>query len=189
MKQLNRSFAQAIALESPREIIECDKCGSIRSVLLDKLRVYMKGKKIADYYTVSNHNIISGKFQDVLKNESIKGYKLKEIKVDAWVDGSYKKIDNDYTDLMEIDIIGRCGYLRNLNGVIIEKCEKCHTEHQDEIIGLSVDINSWDKSDIFYFDNWIGNIIVTERVKKLVEKENLKNITFINVKDFKYPSY
>ncbi|QAS59364.1 hypothetical protein [Clostridium septicum] len=125
----------------------------------------MKGKKIADYYTVSNHNIISGKFQDVLKNESIKGYKLKEIKVDAWVDGSYKKIDNDYTDLMEIDIIGRCGYLRNLNGVIIEKCEKCHTEHQDEIIGLSVDINSWDKSDIFYFDNWIGNIIVTERVK------------------------
>lgn len=189
MGELFGNFARAVELESANKIIECEECGSINSILLNNLRVYMKGKREADYYWVPNHNIIGSRLQELLKNENVKGYELKQIDVADWVDGKGMSIDINYNDLREIVVSSRGGYLRHKDGRVVDKCSKCGTkiyERRKEIEGLSVNLEEWDKSDIFYFNNWEGVIIVTERLKELIEKGKYKNIKFINIKDFRF---
>lgn len=43
---------------------------------------------------------------------------------------------------------------------------------------------SWDGSDVFYFKNWDGVLIVTRRVKELLEENRMKNMDFIDVEDY-----
>ncbi|WP_160679951.1 hypothetical protein [Clostridium sp. C8-1-8] len=189
MTELFSNYATAIVQESPKKVVECEKCKSIDVILLDKLRVCMKGKKVADYYWVPSTNIISGRLQELLKYENVKGYELKELIVEDWVDSNYRSIEIDYSDLREIVITSKCGYLRQIDGRIVDKCEKCGNkiyEKRKEVEGLSVDLEKWDGSDMFCYDNWKGVIIVTERLKKLIEKGKYKNIQFINIKDFRF---
>lgn len=58
-------------------------------------------------------------------------------------------------------------------------------KHLHEVDGLFVDL-SWDSSDLFYFENWQGVIIVNEKVKEIIEKNKLKNIEFKKLSEFKF---
>ena len=44
----------------------------------------------------------------------------------------------------------------------------------------------WDGSDIFYFKDWKGLIVVTEKVKYLLEKNKMKNVAFANLEEFAF---
>lgn len=181
------NFARPVKLESSQEVYECPKCGSIFVKRLSDIKVYFKGEKVADYYSVSNYNIISGEMQKLLVEAGITGFTLKNIVVESWYDLKENKLDIPFSDLKEIVITGRCGFLRHIDGRIVEKCNECGAkdyESQDEVNGLSIRLDEWDKSDMFYFRNWEGVIIVTEKVKEILEKNDLKNIKFINIKDF-----
>ncbi|WP_160680902.1 hypothetical protein [Clostridium sp. C8-1-8] len=188
MRPSYNNYAMAIELESPKKIIRCEKCGSIESILIDKLKVCMKGEKVGDYYGAT-FDIISGRLQQLLKNENIDGYELRDVDIEDWVDNGYNSIDIDYSDLKAIIPKSSCGCLRHKDGRIIEKCQACGTmiyKKRKEVEGLGIDLEVWDKSDIFCYDNWKGNLIVTERLKKLIEKGKYKNIQFINIKDFRF---
>ncbi|GKX66995.1 double-CXXCG motif protein [Inconstantimicrobium mannanitabidum] len=127
--------------------------------------------------------------QKLLIEAEVTGFVLKNIVVEGWYDSKGNNLDISFGDLKEMDITGRCGFLRHKDGRIVEKCNECGAkdyEKQDEVDGLSVNLAEWDKSDMFYFRNWKGAIIVTERVKEIVEKSNLKNINFLNIKDFRF---
>ncbi|MGA3598860.1 hypothetical protein ACPCXA_01995 [Lysinibacillus agricola] len=50
--------------------------------------------------------------------------------------------------------------------------------------GLSVDEKEWDGSDIFYFNNWYGNLIITEAVYNVLNESNTQNVRFINLREF-----
>lgn len=39
---------------------------------------------------------------------------------------------------------------------------------------------------MFYFKNWIGVIIVTEKVKQLLEKNKMKNVIFEKLDEFTF---
>lgn len=189
MQKSYTNFARPVKLESSREIWECPKCGSVFVKRLFDLKVYFKGKKVADYYSVSNYNIISGELQKLLIEAEITGFILKNIVVEGWYDSKGNNLDMPFSDIKELEIIGRCGFLRHKDGSIVEKCNECGAtdyKKQDEVNGLSLNLDEWDKSDMFYFRNWEGVIIVTEKVKEIVEKNDLKNINFLNIKDFKF---
>lgn len=183
-------FASAIWVDETKdEIWECPCCGAIYSKRLPNAKLYLKGKKAADYYYATNCNIISGKMQKLLLEAEITGFTLRDLDIQEWYDKKGKKLDLPYDDLKEIVITGRCGYLRHKDGRIVDKCNLCggkNYKKQGEVNGLSVNLKEWDKSDMFYFKNWEGPIIVTEKVKEIVEKNKLKNIRFENIKDFKF---
>lgn len=189
MQKSYTNFARPVKLESSKEVWECPKCGSVFVKRLSDLKVYFKGEKVADYYTVSNYSIVSGEFQRLLIDAGITGFILKDIIVEGWHDLKGNNLDIAFDKLKEIKVTGRCGFLRHRDGRIVEKCIKCGAKNykkQDEVNGLSVNLDEWDKSDMFQFRNWEGMIIVTEKVKQIIEKNNFKNINFLNIKDFKF---
>lgn len=190
MKAVYTNFAHAVELGGEKKINECPKCGAIETIRLEPIKVYFKGKKQGDYYDVPGGSILGKKMQELLINERITGFKLENINVDGWYDSSGKILPREYDDLKELKIIGRCGYLRHKSGDILEKCDECgyfnYDRAEDEVDGLSVDLNEWDGSDMFQFKNWPGVIIVTETVKEIVEKNKLKNIKFTNISEFRF---
>ncbi len=53
----------------------------------------------------------------------------------------------------------------------------------DKIHGLFVG-GERDGSDVFYFKNWEGSLIVTRRTKELLEKNKLKNIQYTALEEY-----
>lgn len=150
---------QPVALKNDYEGGACSKCGAVINKRISSLKVYFKGKNPVDYYTVSNFNIISKRLQEAFHESGITEFNLKDIDVKGWYDNNEKPLDIDWSGLKEMDIIGRCGFLRHLNGNIIDKCDECGIfdyDKADTINGLSVNIDEWDQSDVFHFKNWIG---------------------------------
>lgn len=182
-------YAEAIELDNKVNIRVCSECRSRFVTRLSDLNVKFEGKKIADFYSVSNYNIISKKMFKSLNDAKVTGFSTRSICIKGWYDKKGNELDINACEFREIIVDGRCGYLRKKEGSLVEKCQECDAKNykkQDEVDGLYVDINEWDKSDIFYFKNWEGVIIITEKVKEILEKSKLKNVSFVNVKDFRF---
>lgn len=181
-------YAKAIYSNSKRDvqIKTCEKCGGIDVCLLTNLGVEFKGSKKADYYGVPQHHIINNKIYKILKENNITGFEIKDIKIyeDIRLERTKKSFRGD--GLHELIITGRCGDFRKLNGDLFEKCDQCGrvVEDKDGFIGMKINIDEWDGSDIFYFKNLVGLPIITAKVKEILEINKIKNVTFINVKDF-----
>ncbi|WP_139070118.1 hypothetical protein [Bacillus sp. FJAT-27225] len=134
-----------------------------------------------DYYRVYKWSIISPDFQSAILSSNITGFHLKEILIDD------EKGNLLNTDLKQMEVSGRGGLLTNLKGNEIPNCPLCHRVSSrilDKEDGLSINLDSWDGTDIFFFNNWKGTVIVSERVKALLQNHNLTNIDFINIREY-----
>lgn len=182
-------YAEAIRDENQMIVKKCSICGSIFSNRKnDKFRVHFQGKREGDYYYAPICNIVSQKFLSLLKSENITGFIEKDIECSGWYDTLGNILQIDFSKYKELEVTGKAGYLKNINGKQVIKCIKCNSvdwKHLHEVNGLLVDL-SWDRSDLFYFENWQGVIITTKKVKELVEKNKLKNIEFEKLSEFKF---
>lgn len=184
-------FAKAIYIDDISEKSECDLCGEVyKSVRNEDYKVRFDGKKAADFYNAPGCFIGNTKFIDMLKKYNITGYGIRGIHCVGWYDTKKNRIDIDYSDLKEIEVLGKCGCMCDTQGNKIKGCEKCDQLDfwtQKEVRGLSVPMDTWDGTDIFTFSNWHGVMIATERLKEACEKEKIKGIEFCPLEEFRFP--
>ena len=173
LKQAFGNYAQPIRDGSKTTTDFCPQCGGSHVTRLSPLRVFFKGKRETDFYNAPPYKIISPALQNVLTQHGFTGFSFDELEITGWYDSKKKPIDKNATVIKEWVINGRAGKLRKLNGDFVFHCEICGRvlpEGQKEVKGISVDPTDWDGSDVFYFENWFGMPIVTEPVKKALEK-------------------
>jgi hypothetical protein len=183
-----KHYAEAIYKSDNPQIEICELCKGRRVTLTSNLQVYFEGKKKADYYSVTQYSIISENMYNTLKENNITDFNTRDIHVTGCYDARGNKVDFETNGLREMIILGECGYLRKTDGNLIKKCEKCgrvKPVDKEDVIGLKISIDEWDGSDIFQFKNFKGVPIVTQKVKDILEKSKIKNVTFINIKDYK----
>ncbi len=122
--------------------------------------------------------MIDQKLKELFEKNQITGYELKDINFV----GSYGFQDDG---IQEMIITGRAGHLQKLNGEKFEACSTCGNiiENKRGIIGVSFGIDKWDGSDIFLIDNFRGIPVVTQKVKDLLEKNKIKNVSFTSIKE------
>lgn len=186
------NFAEAIRDVNVMNTNVCDDCQGVHSKKTSNLRIYFKGKKEADFYIAPPFHIVTQRFQDVLSQHHFSGFSFEDVELTGWYDSMNKPIEKDVSGIKEWVISGRAGKLRHLDGAFVTFCPTCQRalpEGKKEVNGLSVHLEEWDGSDIFYFKNWFGMVIVTEKVKKVLEKNKIKNIQFQHIKDFKFTGY
>lgn len=182
-------YAEAIYKSNNSEVEVCNLCGGRKVRRTSKLTVYFEGKKEADIYQVPQYTIINTKVYNILKENDITGFNVEDIDILGCYDKKGNSIQLNVSGLKEMIVKGRCGYLRNKDGTLVEKCEQCdkfNSASKNSVHGLSINPDEWDGSDIFFFKNWFGVVIVTERVKNVLEQAKLKNIKFQNIKEFKF---
>lgn len=189
-------------------VAECPKCGArwdIRNGIAmpsfeldDASKKYLEegwhtykaeiwGKYEYDYLASGNGIIVSEKFLSALSEVSATGYIVKDIELLGWYNGNGKiRLDKNVDNYKELVITGRCGYVRNKKLELTKSCDLCKTEKSGEVLdGLGVDINEWDGSDICFYTNSVwGLVIVTERVKTILEKKKMKSIYFQKIEDY-----
>lgn len=171
-------FAKAIQEEMARERRICEECGGIRVTHLENTHVSFRGSRKGNYYTIPSHFMIDKKVKQLFEENKITGYELKDINIE----GSYDFRDDG---IQEMVITGRAGHLQKLTGEEFKACSTCGNiiERKSGIVGVTFDINKWDGSDIFLIDNFRGIPVVTQKVKDLLEKNKVKNVTFTNIKE------
>lgn len=162
-------------------IKRCPKCEGVSRKLDSPLTISFTAGKDGDYYRAVQYNIVSPTFQKLLLENNLSGFQLDDIKIED----SKGNINN--TLIKQMDIIGRGGILRDIHGQEILNCSICHRvipSILERMEGLGINQDHWDGSDIFYFDNWVGTPIVTEKVKRILQVNNITNIKLINIKDY-----
>ena len=95
----------------------------------------------------------------ILYENNITGFSTKEINCTGWCDKRGKEVDRCF----------KCGAFKG--------------NPYNRINGLSVG-DEWDSSDLFYFKNWEGPLIVTRRTKELIENNNLKKVKCTAVENY-----
>lgn len=158
----------------------CEVCEANHIIELENTRVEIHGKKPADYYWVPGRHIISPKFQLLLKDNKVSGYRLQDIQL---VDSE----DFSQEGLKEMIVTGRSGYLKDINGNYYKRCPKCGAidyDCRDGTIGTLID--EWDGSDMFYSENLPGFLFVTDDLMKLIKKNKITNAFFEPVEEIKW---
>lgn len=183
------NYAEAIRDDNQMNVKKCPICGSIFETRKnEKFKVHFVGNKEGDYFFAPICNIVSIKFLEILKLNKITGYVEKDLDCSGWYDKNGIRLSKDISNYKEISITGRAGFLKKINGEEVPKCQDCNAIDYnclDEINGLSVDL-TWDGSDIFYFKNWEGVMIVTQQLKEILEGYKLKNIIFNELSQFQF---
>lgn len=181
-------YAKAIVEKKECEVKECSLCRGRKITVISNLMVSFQGKKEADMYFPPNYMIANPKVYNLLKENDIQGFKLRELNILGSYPNKREPIKIDVSGLKELVVTGRCGCLRHLDGSLVEHCEKCKRvpmEVKRSVHGFSVNLDEWDGSDIFQFENF-GRPVVTEKLKNLLEEAGIRNIQFQNIKDFKF---
>lgn len=183
-------YARAYYDLQKSEEYECEECGEVyMSKRIGNYRTHFEGKKIGDFYRAPGCYIGNKNFLNMLEKHCITGYGIRDIDCTGWYDKRGNLINEDASSLKEIEILGKCGYMCDVDGNEIERCKKCGTIDfwvQKKINGISVPLASWDGTDIFSFKNWQGVMICSERLKEACEKEKIRNISFKPVKDVRF---
>ena len=187
VQQTYTDFAQALREDNQMLTRKCPVCGAIFSDRkYDRFRVHFSGKKEGDFYFAPICIIVSDKFLKVLYENNITGFSTKDIHCTGWYDKRGKAVAMDTSKYKELVVNGRTGYLLDTSGKEVDRCSECgafKANPYNKINGLSVG-DEWDGSDLFYFKNWEGPLIVTRRTKELLEKNNLKNVKCTAVEDY-----
>lgn len=181
LREKKERFAQLKStIEDYFNTPKCKKCGNY-STYLSNLKVKFRDKETTDFYDVWGYTVISSGIQEKIKG--FKNFNLLPIEIEV---DKKERLDEELYKLARIETTGKGGYLQNIHGEKFAHCEECGLpiEVFSSPEGLSVDENEWDGSDIFYFNNWYGNIIITEKVYQVLNETNTKNITFTNLKDY-----
>ncbi|WP_142347351.1 hypothetical protein [Bacillus pseudomycoides] len=188
MRETYANFAEPIEGVNKFAKKVCGICGGISTTKQHPLRIYFQGKRMADFYSTPSYTFISDKMQKALLENNITGFSLEPFILQEEAI-PFMKLPMDYVKtLKELTVHGDGGYICHSNGEQIKKCQHCGkiSENKRTIEGLSVSLKEWDGSDIFFFKNWIGVIIVTEKVKEIIEKHKFKNVRFIDLAEFRF---
>ena len=160
-----------------RIVSECD-CKSRQTEYDEPIKFDIKGK-LCDYYFADNQIMISERFYSFLKEKALTGYITRNAVVRTWNKSEKKTDDLKYYELV---VKGRCGLLRDMSGDELPHCQKCgrRVAHTGALIdGVTFDMDQYDGSDIFAFDNLWNIPIVSETLRNAIIECGFTNIKFI----------
>lgn len=89
-------------------------------------------------------------------------------------------------EIYEVYIYGKAGKAAKKSGIAIKSsCKKCgRIEHTTFRSGIIVDPNNWDGTDICTIEEYPTYILVSEKIKQILEKNNFSNYRLNPLKKF-----
>jgi len=149
---------------------------------IGQLKIEIKTKKIGDFLnTFLSEWLISDKVAEIFNDCGFTGYELKPVSV-CNMELPHK--------LWEFVVCGKGGGSNPASGIYLKsECPYCHHKVYSAFEnGIIVDENNWDGSDFFTITGYRRYILVTERVKNVVEENQLKGVKFIPSHELIWPS-
>ena len=139
------------------------------------LSLIAKRKKIPDFCnTVYSDWILSDHVATILRKTEFTGYELRE---------TYIRNNDTGKPFWELFVTGKGGEAHPDSGIFkIRECPYCGSTQYSAFTngkGIIVDENNWDGSDFFTIIAYPKFVLVTERVKMMIEKYNWSGVKCI----------
>lgn len=134
------------------------------------------GKRFFDFNMITaGLDLISEKVYCLLKDNNITGWE------------GIPAIIHGYEDLKYylLTITGRCGSIDKSKTIVVNSTSLFPGKTVKAYQGLFFPEDSWDKRDMFVSE-YVNHTFVTEKVKKILEKNRITNINLINTKDYQW---
>jgi len=154
------------------EHMEYDKDKSVPLNLEKKDR-----KKVKDLvWTVYSDLLIAEKVIKLFEENNITGFRTQEV-----------FIDGELSELRQMIVEGEIATLDEASGFKkIDVCPHCgHFRHTGTPNGMIIDKDSWNGCDIFHVEEYPWHVIITEKLKILIEKYQLQGAAIVDVCDVK----
>jgi len=145
------------------------------------MKINLRNKNKGDFlWTFLSESIISDKVANIFKENKLTGYELKEVELQNM---------SSHLKLWELIIIGKGGEAHKDSGIHLkEYCEYCGKKKYSAYEnGIIVDLNNWDRSDLFTVVGYPRHILVTEKVRNMVIKNKFTGIKFTPSHELKWP--
>jgi len=144
-----------------------------------QLCVDIKKQKIGDFVsTVFSDWLITDRVAEILQTHCLTGYRLQPVNV------CNNKMD---LNLWELIITGSAGKAHPNAGISIRNyCEYCGATSYTPIkkgVGIIINEADWDGSDFFTITEYRKFVLVTEKVKKVIEENNVKGVLFASLSE------
>ena len=179
-------------MEYPAEPTRCPNNPNHRHLVersMD-LHIVLPSPRVGDFVWTWYHDcLITDRVLALFRRESITGFRTRPVVVEK-VKGRRGKAQEEVPRLWELVVIGRGGDARPESGIrIIYQCPVCgFTRYSSYRHGILVDEIQWDGSDIFTVNGYPKHILVTERVKNLIVREQLTNCALILARALRWPN-
>lgn len=176
----------------------CSVCGRSKSrKQVNNLGVVLYGTMLLDFVWLDTPSvIISSSLKNKLSKSDLKGFDFRDIEIVGWLDkgiehGTNNDKSNNQSDLFQLVVKGKGGSLRPQNEMVIKSnCDICEiTSYEPLENGMIVDRSQWDKSDIFYMDEFPGWILINDKFLKFLVDNNINGYDIADVKDFSMVNY
>ncbi|MCM1564675.1 MAG: hypothetical protein NC238_01725 [Dehalobacter sp.] len=136
------------------------------------LWIDIKKPKMGDFVaTVYSDWLITDRVVAIFKEQNLTGYELHPVKI------CNKKLG---FNLWELVVTASAGKAHPDSGIYVkEHCEYCGSTVYSPIkkgVGIIVDETRWDGSDFFTIIEYYKYVLITEKVKKIIEENNLKGV-------------
>jgi hypothetical protein len=148
---------------------------------LGQLRINIRSKKIADFlWTFLGEIIISDEVLKVFKENHITGFEVKPVEV------CNVNVSQHY---WELEIKGSGGEADLSSGIFLKKeCSCCHLKRYSAFEnGIIVKTENWDGSDIFTMTGYSGYVLISEKLKKIIENGNFKGLQMVPSETLRWP--
>ena len=180
--------AYAYVNKFTHSISQCEYCESNHMTPSFPISYELTGKKIGDTAFMLGNRLFSDHFADILNDNLIDGFVRQKAYCSKWTDRKGNILNISEVSYCFLDVTSKCGDIMNIDGSTIPKCPKCNKPlfKTNDRYGVSFDMNKWDGSDIFVFDNLPNLPIVTEKLKNILVKNKLTNIKFEDISKAKF---
>ena len=146
------------------------------------MKIDLKFGKTGDFlWTFLSECLIKNEIAVIFQTNNITGYELKKAAIAT---------GNQIKDLWELVVVGQGGDASQDSGIYLkEHCNYCGLKRYSAFEkGILVAKKNWDGSDIFTINGYQRYILVTEKVKELIEKNRFSGIKITPSDKLKWPN-
>lgn len=140
-------------------------------------------------WTVYNECVVTDRVRQLLLEEGFTGFATEPVIVEKFKRRS-KRVSNPPL-LFELLVFGRGGPPDPGSGSVrlTEPDERGFATYSSYKNGLLVNEETWDGSDFFALEGWEQHVIIANRVKDFIVKEQLSNCMLIPVENLTWPAH
>lgn len=204
-----KKFAYGVLVDDyPNEEVICTHCGREwdKDLLIHDdiaLEIVLSNNYYSDFLGVIYHVLISDKVYNLLKNEKVTGFHLKDVVIKSVLDLSseklkelskrgyiVKKFSHEKPLYYRLLVDGNAQAHKNSEVILTEFCEICGFElyttigksYIDPFHPIYIDMQTWNGDDLFLVKELGSRIFCTEKFKNIYNNNNLSGLIFDKVK-------
>ena len=155
---------------------------------IGELHLVLPSPRIGDFiWTHLSECVITDKVVSLFREHNLRGFKPLNASI-VKVKGSRRDNSTPFPQVWELSVTGNGGNAHHDSGIrLLYACPECKRPVYSSFRnGIIVDESQWDGSDFFIVKGYPRYVLITERVRDLIDQNKLTNCAVVRSEELKW---